>query len=287
MLQRISFGLRRTVLVLVASTALWPALAAAHNAEWSVWLMKPDGSEVRLLAQVEGCTTHLRPRWSHDGKQIVFDAESKATGRFASYIVNADGTGLKKVGDFSHAAWSGDDKQLYFQLNGRTYVQNLDGSGRTELLAGGSPALSPDGSHLAVSYQDNLIVLNLVTGESRTLFAKPKEMIYYGFTWCPDGKRLAVVARPESRKSRELLYVSAEGEEQGVQVRLPGEMGGSISFSPDGNTLMVDSAYYMHVLDVDGTKGLVKINGQKGGNRDPAFSPDGQWIVFTSSRDTK
>ncbi len=269
----------------LACWAAWPSRAAAQNAQWGIFVMKSDGSQAHLLAQVDGCTVHARPRWSPDGKQIVFDAESAATRQNASYLVNADGTGLKRLGDFGYARWTPDNKQLVFQFGGQSSIQNLDGEGRTQIAAGGSPCLSPDGSLLAVRYQDNIQVTNLVTGDTKTLFASPKETIYYGFSWFPDGKRLAVVARPAPRKSRELLYVSAEGEEHGLHVRMTGEMAGFISFSPDGKMLAIDSSYKVRLLDAEGTSKPILLPGQKGANRDPDWSPDGEWIVFASSRD--
>ncbi len=267
-------------------SALLATPAPAQNARWGIFVMHPDGSGVRMLAQIPTCKRHGAPRWSHDGKFVVFEAEPDSGGT-VTYLVGADGSGLKKLGDFSQPVWSPDDKQLAFvSESGRNVgVQNLDGKGRTNIATGRSPAWSPDGSRLAVSDAGNVRITNLVTGEEQTLFRNRKQLVYYGFTWFPDGKRLVVVARPERRKPRELLYVSADGEEQGVRVRLTGEMAGFVSFSPDGKRLAVDSSYRVQLLDVEGDGKLELIPGQVGASRDPDWSPDGKWIVFASSRD--
>ena len=89
------------------------------------------------------------------------------------------------------------------------------------------------------------------------------------------------------RKHRQLLFVSTEGEEQGLVKRLENEMSGFVSFSPDGKKLLLDNQYKVHIVDVEGTSQPVTIPGQKGANTEADWSPDGQWIVFTSSRDPK
>ncbi len=284
--------LRRGVPVLLAAWSIVVALAvgaAAQNAQWGIFVMRPDGSQVRMVAQIEGCKRHACPRWSHDGKRIAFGATPQSFSQASMYVVNADGSGLRKVTQCAFPSWSPDDQQIAFEFLGsrprHIDVQNLDGQGRTRIASGSSPCWSPDGSRLAMSDQDNVHVMDLVTGEARGLFKSLKETIYYGFSWFPDGKRVVVVARPEPGKPRQMMFVNADGEEHGIRVRLTGEMGGYSSFSPDGKELVYATAYKVHIVEVDGTAKPVLVPDQKGADIDPEWSTDGEWIVFASSRD--
>jgi TolB protein len=46
------------------------AFGSNRNANYQIWIMKADGTEVRLLANTEGRATE--PRWAPDGKTVYF-----------------------------------------------------------------------------------------------------------------------------------------------------------------------------------------------------------------------
>ena len=269
--------------------AMLTASAMAQNARWAIWVMKVDGSQAHMLAQVDGCNRHSSPRWSHDGKRVAFDAEPGSDGAASVYVVNADGSGLQRIGEHARPVWSPDDKQIAFETyqagsSAHIIVQNLDGQGRTQFGTGRNPRWSPDGSQLAASENNNVYVTDLVSGEVRGLLSRPAQQIY-GLSWFPDGKRLAITLRPEPRNIGTCFSSTSQGEEQGVEKRLENELSGFHSFSPDGKKLVIDNHYTIHIVEVDGKSAPTKVPGQKGGNIDPDWSPDGQWIVFSSSRD--
>ena len=122
---------------------------------------------------------------------------------------------------------------------------------------------------------------------SAPLFDEPFEYLFAGFNWSPDGQRLALCARPKAGAPRQLLLVSAQGARQGLDVRFESEQGGSVSFSPDGKQLVFDNGYKLFILEVAGKKPPQRIPGQqaKHKNKEPHWSPDGKWIVFSSDRD--
>jgi Tol biopolymer transport system component len=271
-------------------TLLLNALAAPLLAQQlfpAVYVMRADGSEVRKVIAVKGRDDHGSPRWSHDSKRLVFNARAGTQGPRASFVVNVDGTGLRELCVGRVPDWSPDDKQIAFQANaaGQIYVQNLDAYGRSEIAQGYAPRWSPDGARLALSDRRMLKTTDLLSGETTDLFDNAASEIFDGFAWSPDGKRLAVVVRAMAGGPRILLLVDADAKRPRSRRRLIGEMGGFVSFSPDGKQIAFADSWQIRIADVDGNAPPRTLPGQRGKNRHPDWSPDGNWIAFVSNRD--
>jgi Tol biopolymer transport system component len=120
--------------------------------------MNADGSNVRRI--VADPEYDAEPRWSPDGKKILF-----VTGRndnFDVYEANADGTGQRNLtADYDKndgaPAWSPDGNNIAFvrtiQGKEQIFVMNADGTNLKRVTNNssnnGRPAWSPDGSKLA------------------------------------------------------------------------------------------------------------------------------------------
>jgi TolB protein len=68
--------------------------ATPYDPPWDIWIMSADGTDGRPLV-AEPDWNELSPAWSPDGTQIVFVGQ--ATDGFGIYVVNADGTGSRRI----------------------------------------------------------------------------------------------------------------------------------------------------------------------------------------------
>jgi Tol biopolymer transport system component len=122
-----------------------------------VWTIKPDGSEISRLGNVDG----QGPVYSPDGSSIVYFKFFEGGGDIC--VMDSDGSGIQQLTD--HPAedwwpvWSPDGTKIAFQSKRdgdfEIWVMNPDGSGLTQLTSNGledeGPSWSPDGSKIAFS----------------------------------------------------------------------------------------------------------------------------------------
>jgi Tol biopolymer transport system component len=177
-------------------------IAFGHDRSNGIALINTDGSGLKIL--VKGRYTFFdQPAWSSDGRRIVFTEENGL--RPSTWIVNADGSGRKRLATASAVSysptWSPHGRRLAFirrdPLTGRDRlaIVNVDGSGlRSPAGAAGlggydiPPAWASDGRLYGVRRGD---VYRADPGGGRpTRVTESRDVV--AFAVSPDATKLAV-----------------------------------------------------------------------------------------------
>jgi plastocyanin len=155
------------------------------------------------------------------------------------------------------------------------YVMNADGTNLRRLAAGFNPSWSPDGTGIAfVRYGPGVADLYLMNddGSGVTQLTDGPE-VDHGPRWSPDGLTIAFSRGPDAYTPADVFVVNADGS--GLR-RLTTSGGETPSWSPDGSRLafvrFLDNGPRLLVMNADGTS--VTDLGVSG--LDPAWSPSGR-----------
>jgi Tol biopolymer transport system component len=173
-----------------------------------LWVMAPDGSgQRRLFADT---VSSQQPRWSPDGRRIVFTRHYATAPNFRLAMVNADGSGvltlLADVNDQRWPDWSPDGTRIVFLSGDAIHVVGADGTGAHQLSTAAacptqiysSPRWSPDGTRItytcAGQYGVYLAVMNADGTQPVALTPDGSPVTYASDdspVWSPDGTRIA------------------------------------------------------------------------------------------------
>jgi Tol biopolymer transport system component len=193
-------------------------LAFSHDG--SLHTMSADGREIRRLTSPPRSEFDQYPTWSPDGSRLAFIRDGPSAAALLE-IVNADGTGLKRVPVQyvirTAISWSPDGTRIAFTSLGNARVWQVftvrqDGTDLrqvTDHAWSTSPAWSPDGSRIVYENLSHLYVLDVASGADNRIASD----VVGPASWSPDGTRV-VFAQGRYGQNLELVVANADGTDQ-------------------------------------------------------------------------
>ncbi|HWB85140.1 MAG TPA: hypothetical protein VG675_13430 [Bryobacteraceae bacterium] len=113
-----------------------------------IWTSDSSGANRVQLTNCKGPRLS-RPRWSPDGKSVLF--EMAGLEKMELYVVAANGGPIKRLGIVGgSASWSRDGKSIYFQAGGQIWKAPAEGGAPLQLTRhdGSTPEESTDGEYV-------------------------------------------------------------------------------------------------------------------------------------------
>lgn len=276
-----------------------PNPAIAYTAGGALMVMNADGSNKTTVLPAQQGIGYFDPNWSPDGTQLVFDSNIQGPG---IYVVNLDGTGLRKVIALEQsnlsvagAVWSpfpvGTQYVIAFAAtnpahNGKydLFAVNLDGTGLVNLtntsdIGEFNPSWNRWATRVACTGNSELLIYDIgfvggtLTATSQTnLSAVSSLHSTHRPDWARTSDRIVVVGIPiDAQLTNELWIVDVANPANPVMItNTDDQMENMPTWSPD------DSQIAYRRLGTKNRVSIFVINADGSGTKE---------IGFPSSRD--
>ena len=267
-----------------------------------VYMMNPDGSEQVNLTQHRA--TDLGAVWSPTGEQILFVSDRQGTRARDLYLMDADGTNVRRVFKRKitawrgNATWSPDGKHFAYEyedwdrLKFGLYLGTFGEADAERIGDRSSPAWSPDGSEIACSEHHpqgaRLTFINVRTREEEQPLPDKALLFQFDPSWSAAGDRLAFAGNKHpipvildrdlhnAWKDKQTIYiVNRDGTGLRQLVEEAGRDAWSPELSPDGSEVLYTQGSQIFKVDVNsGVRTLLTNFGRNSGGDwfDPVYA---------------
>jgi TolB protein len=203
----------------------------------------PSHAASPALASGSGSTlASAKPR-------LAFASSRSGWKRGAIYVINADGSGRRRVTHYggwgSDLAWSPDGNELAFTRGypwtADIFVVRADGSRERRLRIPGHEGglvWSPDGRRIAFTrwygQKDPESEFRVINADGTSMRLLSRDAV--GMSWSPDGRKLVFIGTGPGRPN--VYVINVDGSDRRSLTRIAGyEDSDSFSWSPDGRRI--------------------------------------------------
>ena len=235
------------------------ALSCDRTGKKEIYTMNFDGTDVRQISRHRSIS--FAPAWSPDSTRLAYSLYTKHKDNIRNidlYEYNFTNSSLRLLSDRkginSGATYSPDGKEialtLSFRGNPEIYTLNLQSRKVTPLTQSFGfdvdPAYSPDGQYMA--------------------FVSSRTGVPMVFTMKANGK--------------DVQRLTFAGKYNATPVWSPQKTGNTNKIAFAG---WIDQTFDLFTMNSDGTH-IERLTKNQGKNEDPSYSPDGNFIAFSSNR---
>ena len=225
-----------------------------------LYVMNPDGSQIRRLTHSLENESDSRPVWSPDGSQIAFQRRRiinafEVEWDTEIYVINADGSNPRNLTQHpdtdSGPSWSPDGSQIAFaSFRGggwNIYVMDVDGANvkrltdnNLEFGFAARPSWSPNGEKIAYEGQagrDRSVFVMHANGKNPLRLSDQGDqgIVHLRPRWSPDGNRIIYTKSKEANVNDASLNIMTKNGQHLETLRIPRTWAliNGYSWSPD------------------------------------------------------
>lgn len=284
----------------------WIAFMGYRDGGYCIWAVAPDGSGQHKLTW--GPFDDREPAWSHDGTSIAFSSDRRTStgGSYNIWVLDLRNGDIRQVtrssGEHRMPSWSPDDKEIAFSSTRENHqsvwaVKVSDGVERKVFTAAGpvdAPSWSPGGKVVYYANAPGTSQLAMdgkpLTGTENAFAFRASWASAAEFYYISDGrirKRSIDGNAPQTIEFTATLQVTRAQYprlKRNLNSTAPRQALGIVHpvLSPDGKRIAFAALGDIYVLNI-GSK-PENITRDKYFDTDPAWSPDGRQLVYSSDK---